>query len=248
MSKLSTRLRLTLALPVIAMPMILAPVTVFAAHGSDDTSGTSGKNRSSVQSVASTNETENEAGDDNGVDAQTKAEIHSKATELLSEKRKNATEHTADQKKKSCEARSANIKKRADNYATAAQRHLNVFNKIFTRVQDFQTKKQLTVANYDALVATATAKQTAAQAAVDALKSADVTIDCTQADPATAVATLKEATANARTALHEYRLAIKDVVVALKGASTDQTDDTDKTTTTTPTTTDNSTDTTGGTQ
>jgi hypothetical protein len=242
MSKLSTRLRMTLALPVIAMPMILAPVTVFADHVSDDTSGSSGSHK--VQTVAS----ETETGDDSAVDTQTKANIHAKATELLTEKRQNAKQHTADQKKKSCEARAANIKKRADNYATAAQRHLSVFNKIFTRVQDFQTKKNLSVANYDELVATATAKQTAAQAAVDALKSADVTIDCTQADPASAVANLKEATSNARTALHEFRLAIKDVVVALKGASTAQTDDTDKTTNTTPTTTDDSTDTTGGTQ
>jgi hypothetical protein len=207
--------------------MIVAPVTVFAQHGSDDSSGSSGKNSSLA---ANSSETENEtndnpaaheAGDDNG----TKAEIHRKAQELLSQKRQNFKVHTAEQKKKSCEARSANIKKRADNYAAAAQRHLNVFNKIFTRVQAFQTKKQLNVSNYDELVAAATAKQTTAQAAVDALKSADVTIDCTQADPAAAVATLKEATSTARTALHDYRKSIKDLIVALKGASTAQAGD-----------------------
>jgi hypothetical protein len=243
MTKITNKLRLSLALPIIAGSMVLAPVTVFAQHGSDDgTSGTSGKD-TSVRTVARETETVNEAGDDNGVDTQTTEMIHSKASALLAEKRQNGKQHSAEQKKKSCEARQANIKKRADNYAVAAQRHLNVFNKLFTKVQAFQTKKQLTVANYDALVATATAKQTAAQTAVDALKAADVTVDCTQSDPASAVANLKEATANARKALHEYRLAIKDVVVALKGASTAQDGDD----TTTPST-DNSTDTTGGTQ
>jgi hypothetical protein len=250
MSKITNKLRLSLALPIIGGAMVLAPVTVFAQQGSDDGSSSSpNKGRSSVRTVASSSETENESGDDSAADAQTKASIHAKASELLTTKRQNVKEHTAEQKKKSCEARAANIKKRADNYATAAQRHLNVFNKIFTRVQDFQTKKQLTVTNYDDLVAAATAKQTAAQAAVDALKDSDVTIDCTQADPASAVATLKTATANARTALHEYRVAIKDLVVALKGASTAKDgDDTSTTPTGDTTTTDTTTDTTGGTQ
>lgn len=153
--------------------------------------------------------------------------LHDKAEQLLATKRANIKEHTQAQKQKSCEARQTSINKRVNNYAKAAQRHLDVFNSIFTKVQAFETKKNLNVPTYEALVDTAKTKQAAAQTAVDTLKALDVSIDCTQADPAASVATVKTATANARTTLHEYRKAIKDIVVALKGASTS----TDKTTT-----------------
>lgn len=145
-----------------------------------------------------------------------------KAKELLEAKRANRTERSAVQKQKACEKRATNIDKRAANYAKQGQKHLEVFNKIFVKVQAFKTDKQLDVVDYDDLVAAATAKQTAAQDAVDALKELDVSIDCTQADPAGAVATLKAATGTARTALHDYRKSIKDVVIAMKGASTAQ--------------------------
>ena len=82
------------------------------------------------------------------------------------------------------------------------------------------------VANYDTLVATAKTKQAAAQSAVNELKALDVTIDCTQPDPASTVATLKAAVQKARSALQDYRASIKDVVVALKGASTSTSDST----------------------
>jgi hypothetical protein len=164
--------------------------------------------------------------------------LRQKAAELLQTKRQNVKQHTQAQKQKACEAHAAEINRRAANYATAAQRHLDVFNSIFTKVQAFQTDKQLNVSDYDTLVATATDKQAAAQSAADVLKSLDVSIDCTQADPATTVAELKTAVQNARTALQDYRTSIKDVVVALKGASTAHTDKSTSTDTTTTTNTD----------
>lgn len=157
--------------------------------------------------------------------------LRDQAEQLLTTKRAGAKTHSAEQRKKSCEARKAHIQKRADNYATAAQRHLGVFNNIFTKVQAFHDKKQLNVSNYETLVAAAKEKQTTAQTAVDQLKSLDVSIDCAQSDPATTVATLKTATKNARLALQEYRKSIKDVVVALKGASTATKDDSTSNTT-----------------
>lgn len=220
------KLRLRIALPLIGGVMVLAPATVFAQQGSDDgadKTSDSSSQRSEDRLSSKHNETENEANDDSATheaDDNDNDSLKNRAAQLLSEKRQKGKQHTAEQKQKACEARAANINKRADNYAVRAQRHLDVFNKIFTRVQAFQANKQLDVANYDALVATATAKQAAAQAAVDQVKALDVNIDCTQADPASTVATLKAATANARTALHEYRKSIKDIVVALKGAST----------------------------
>lgn len=219
---------------------VLAVAPVWADHGSSsgtDDSGTGNSGPGNSSHLASTDGTEsepNDINDDNGTDTTT---LRQKAQELVAQKRQNVKQHTQAQKQKACEAHAAEINKRATNYATAAQRHLDVFNSIFTKVQAFQTEKQLNVSNYDTLVATATDKQAAAQTAVDNLKALDVSIDCTQSDPATTVAELKTAVKNARTALQDYRTSIKDVVVALKGASTAHTDKSTSTDTTTDTTT-----------
>lgn len=229
MQKYLDKIRLSIAIPLAVGAVTLMPVAVYAQHGSDDSSTSSGKGKSSQ--VVQANETETES--ESAADASATDSARDKAEQLITQKKQIVKQHTIEQKQKACAARAANIKKRADNYATAAQRHLDVFNGIFTKVKTFHDDKKLNVDGYNALVSTATAKQTTAQAAVDALKSADVTIDCTQSDPATAVATLKTATANARAALQDYRKAIKDVIVALKGASTAQSSDTNDSTKTT---------------
>ena len=190
------------------------PVTANSADGTVSSSEvTSGRNTSGGRS-----EPAMELADDSGGQGGLRAQ----AQQLLQAKRRGMPVHTAAQRQKACEARQKSIDTRTANYGAAAQRHLEVFNSIFTKVQQFHDSKQLTVSNYEALVAAATAKQSAAQSAVTALQALDVTIDCTQSDPASTVATIKSAVADARSSLQAYRSALKDVVVALKGASTAQ--------------------------
>ena len=184
------------------------PIETVGGH--EDTSGGS--------TVGTKTETETNVETDGG--SHQSGRLHDEAQQLLSDRRLKVKEHTEAQRQKACELRQKSIDKRTANFGAAAQRHLTVFNNIFTKVKAFHDSKGLNVADYDTLVATATAKQTAAQAAVDALKALDVQIDCTQTDPAGTVATIKTAVANARTALKDYRTAIKNVIVALKGAST----------------------------
>jgi hypothetical protein len=208
---------------VIAL-LAVAPVGAERSPGtsSDSTSGsiatTTAEDTTTTTSGTGTTETTDSSS--GKVSDSTKAALQAQAKTLLVTERQDHKEHTTAQRQQSCQAHQAEINTRAKNYAAAAQRHLDTFNSIFTKVQAFQTSKQLNVTNYDTLVAAATAKQTAAQTAVDALKSVDTTLDCTQADPANQVAALKTAVINARTALQDYRAAIKDVIVALKGAST----------------------------
>lgn len=219
---------------------VLAVAPVWAQQGQD-----SGSDKSTEHSVvaSTTEDNSNDSSSDSAATETEKETLREQARKLVTTKRETGKTHTAEQKKKSCEAHQTEINNRVDNYAKAAQRHLVVFNTIFTRVQAFQTDKQLNVPTYDGLVATAKTKQAAAQTAVDALQALNVKIDCTQADPATGVATVKTATANARTALQEYRKAIKDVIVALKGASTSTTKNSDSSTSGS-----SNTDTTGGNQ
>jgi hypothetical protein len=200
---------------------VSAETTNTTTSNSGDTTNTttsSTESQSGRNTSRGSTEQEVEVADDSGAHDGLRAQ----AQQLLQTKRQEVHEHTAAQRRKACEARQKSIDTRTANYGTAAQRHLDVFNSIFTKVQQFHDSKQLNVSNYDTLVAAATAKQSAAQSAVAALKALNVQIDCTQTDPASTVATIKSAVADARNSLQAYRSALKDLVVALKGASTAQ--------------------------
>lgn len=152
--------------------------------------------------------------------------------ELQSKRHDKKTELGEEARQKACMAHQNEIDTRTSNYAAAAQKHLDTFTSILTNVENFYTNKKLSVANYDALLATATAKQTTAQQAVDALKSLDTKIDCTQPDPGQTVATLQSAVKDTRGALQDYRAAIRALAQAIKSVV-----ETNQSTTTTQTTT-----------
>lgn len=227
----------------VASALALSAAPVWADHGGSDSGGTSGSSGSSDSSgssgsgdTATTDGGHSGSGDSSGSTEtshgsnsgsgdstdETKPEVEAlqaHAKDLLTTERSSGKEHTTAERQQACEARQASIDTRVSNYATAAQKHLTAFDGVFTKVQAFYTSNGLSVSNYDTLVATATNKQTLAQQAVAALAALNVKIDCTQADPAQSVATVKAAVSGARTALQDYRSAIKDLIVAIKGVS-----------------------------
>ena len=208
--------QIILLLATIAGVAVLGMAPAWAESG-DSTSDTSGDTSTSVSEDSSQSSEQGTETKD------VKTEIESLRTEskdALVTARMHIKEHSTELKQRSCEARQASINRRVNAFAAAGQRHLNVFTSIFTKVQNFYTDKKLNVANYDTLVATVKDKQTAAQQAVDVLNGLDVNIDCTQPDPAQQLQTVKTAVSDARTALKAYRIAIKDLIVAIQGAST----------------------------
>lgn len=174
-------------------------------------------------------------GSDEQAHAETEvARFREEASQELQTERKNTKEHTVAERQKACDAHQAELDTRIGDYAREAQNNLNVFSSIFTKVQTFYATKKLNVATYAALSATVTTQQAAAQSAVDALSLLSGTkIDCTQPDPAQQLASLKTAVDTARSALQAYRTAIKNLIVAIEGASSAQTDTSTQTTTST---------------
>lgn len=212
----------------------LATIPVSAETGSGTNSG-SGDTTSSVSKVSSQSGTDSRhvsgvattdsnltAATAGGDSSQQSGNLRSEAATLLNQDRKNSKEHTAAQRLKACEERQTDINKHSTQFATEAAKHLDTFNSIFTKLQAFQVSKHLTVSNYSTLLADATAKQATAQTAVTTLKTLDVNINCSQPDPASTVATIKESVSSTRTALQAYRTSLKNLVVAMKGASTAQ--------------------------
>jgi len=190
-----------------------------ASAAADTSTNTSAEDNTSTPQTEPPQGNLSGAGDDK-TDVST---FRQEAIQMLRADRKDLREqHTALQRQAACKARQNAINRRTDNYAKAAQANLDTFNSILAKVQAFYADKKLNIANYSTLFATAQAQRTAAQQAVDALKSLDVMIDCTQSDPAQTLVTVKTAVAATRTALQSYRSSIKDIITALEGASSAQ--------------------------
>ena len=240
-------------LPMLAVAGLLffvaAPVAL--AHGGpnsdDEVAATSSGNTSST-------ETEDQTDDFGGLSKANSDHVQDRIKDLraqaklnLEKRREGREAKTAERRQTICENRKTSINHKIQAFSKSGENILTRFNDVYTRVKNFKTDKKLEVSNYDALIAAADAKQQAATDAVAALKDLTADFDCTSSDPAQTVAAIKAATAEAKTALKEYRTSIKNIVVAL--AQVNKTSDegsdynsTDNTTTTTPdTTTDNTT-------
>ncbi|MBC7581399.1 hypothetical protein H7097_00845 [Aeromicrobium sp.] len=231
-------IRLTVAAPLVAGIMMLAPASVYAARSSD-TSSTNGTSQSPESISGSSNplntsgrdattlseqESNDAVGTQDAVDDNDAAPIKimpgdslkNRAAKLLADKRQTGKQRTTEQRQKACQARETGIDTRLDALGTRAQRHLDAFNSLFSKVQTYQTTAQLEVSNFDSLVADTTAKQATATAATAALSSlAGTKIDCASPDPASTLANVKVATTDARTSLQAYRASLKTLVKTL---------------------------------
>lgn len=232
------RTKLAVAVAFGVFTLAASPVAVLAAHGANNPNGTTTETEHTTTTTEdsshhSTTETVHHSsdssttttGDDGGNDL-----LLVRGKQLLDEKRKTGKEHTTAERQQACTTHEDAINTRFTTLGSKAEQYLTSFNATFTKVQAYQSRNQLAVANYDALVADATAKQTAATTAVATLKSlAGTKIDCTLTDPATSVADVKTAATDARTALQAYRTSLKALVHALLDAKKAASPDTNTT-------------------
>ena len=191
---------------LIVVALLLAPLfalPVLAKDGADDST------------TAETTTTTNTSTDDQN---ETETETERENTPL-SDRLKERTEGKLSAiKAKVCEKRVNVIKSIMAKAAVQGAKHLDVFTKIATRVEEFYTTKKLTVSNYDALVADVTAKKTAAQAAIDAVKN-DTSFSCSDTNPIGKIDGFNDKVRAMHTALKDYRTAIKNLIVAVHQAA-----------------------------
>jgi hypothetical protein len=199
------------ALLVLAASPVMAHEGSSGSDGSDDSTSSSEQQSSDISDDSNSTEIENEA------EVHHKADLFRKDGEHKLELRRDAKDHTKskEERVKTCEHIQKAVNNKLKAFNNHADKYLTRLNTLFTKVQDYQTANNLSVANYDALVATATQKQTDATLAVDALKSLGTTIDCTSSDPASMLASVKSGATDARDALKAYRSSLKDIFVAL---------------------------------
>lgn len=193
-----------------------------ARQGSDD--------QNNVAVSSDSQQSEPEQRDDNLSDD--KASVRLKIEKLRAEakteievKRKNGETLSADKRMKVCENRKTAINNKLSAFNTAADKHFTKLNSINDKIVAFQEKKQVVLANQAELEADITAKKQAASEAIAALKAIAVDVDCSDPETAVTLGAVRDAAHNARAALHEYRVELKNLVVAIGQTQSDTSND-----------------------
>jgi ribosomal protein L19E len=196
---------------LLGLSVVAAPV--YAHQGSDDqaTSGTSGSGKNATKLVAAQteNEVENHAQEDTA---------KAKGAELLTEAKKEHKAKTKEDRQKTCENRKGKFEARASAMVKNAEKHQLRIDTVLSKAVDYKTTKNLTLADYDALLAAATAAQTTSQASVTALKNLQPTLDCTNESVASNIAAFKAATDQARNDLNAYKKSARALFTAIENA------------------------------
>lgn len=120
-----------------------------------------------------------------------------------------------------CEKHQDEIEKRSDSLMALVSNMLGKFDAIATKVEDFYKNKVVpsgkTVPNYDALVADIASKKVAVSTALNNSQADVAGFTCTGANPKGQITLFRTDMQAVKTALHDYRTAIKNLIVAVRG-------------------------------
>lgn len=120
-------------------------------------------------------------------------------------------------KRKICDQRAGKVSQIVAKAAAQAEKHVDFFDKASARLEEFYKNKELTVANYDTLLADIRAKRAAAIAKIAATKA--VTLDCGSNSGRGNGDLLKGTLRSLHQSLKDYRLSIKKLIAAVKTAA-----------------------------
>lgn len=118
-----------------------------------------------------------------------------------------------------CQKREKNITSNMQKIAARGEKHIGTIDKISAKVQDFYKSKNLSLSNYDALVADASAKKTTAQNLVNALKTNSTTFKCDSNNPKLTGQVFQDEAKDERTAIKDYRTSVKNLIVGVKSVA-----------------------------
>ena len=143
---------------------------------------------------------------------------HATRAQAAKERRAEVKERLEGRKLQACQNREKAITNIMARIGNRGEKQIDVFNKIAERTQKFYIDKQLSLSNYEALVAEVSAKKAAAQAAVELVKSTSVEFNCEGDNPKGAADSFKQLMRDQNDALKAYKTSVKNLIVGVKSA------------------------------
>lgn len=122
----------------------------------------------------------------------------------------------SDEKKRACENSQANISAIMSRVANRATKRLQLFDDITEKVKNLYSDKNITLANYDTLLANIAAARTAVQNAIQTEHTMTAQFSCDSEDPKGSVSAFKNQQKTELKAMQQYREAIKALVSSIK--------------------------------
>jgi hypothetical protein len=201
---------------VMAFVLAVAPTALAAAlNGEDDATNNAGSG------TPKTEDSTRHASNSTNSTAENKTEPSEGADDTIHPLAKQTIEHRLENAKlRVCRNHEANISKLMTNGVQRAQKQIDLFTTITTRVEAFYTEKGKTVDSYDRLVAAVGAAKATAATDLSTLQGTS-TFSCDGSDPKGTASGYRSAAEKLRQDLQAYRTAIKNLIVAVKAAQGD---------------------------
>jgi len=119
-------------------------------------------------------------------------------------------------KLKLCTVREKVIDNILTRVANRGNRHLTLISGVATKTEAYYISSGKTLGSYDSLVTTVNADKTAAQMAVDQVKTDSTVFKCDGTDPLGTLQTFKDHVKAEVSALQDYKSSVKDLVAGVK--------------------------------
>jgi len=134
------------------------------------------------------------------------------------EKKNKREQELKEKRKQQCAAKAEGVNTAFKKITENRRRIFTRLTEISDKVQAFVTNKQLTVENYDQLVATVTERKSTAEASINQVHAVN-TLSCNDIrSPKDQFKTFREKRQGSIDALKEYRTAIKKLILAVKSS------------------------------
>lgn len=121
-----------------------------------------------------------------------------------------------------CERRFVSISKRMESLVSKSVSMMGKFDAIVARVEEYYTTTAVPAGNqiddYDSLVAEIASKKVMVEDAITATEESQLLFTCDSDEPKGLYTQFREDMKEVKSALHEYRFSIKDLIVAVRSA------------------------------
>jgi hypothetical protein len=190
---------------ITALSVVLLSLSAAPAFAEDGSGGTSG----SDSTVSSTSH---------------ETEVHKTVQAAVDQHQESRQQTLADRQEKFCANKQRVVTNILNRIANRGQRQIDVFTKIADRTKKFKEDNNLTVENYESIVATVNDKKTAAETTVAKIKAdatAAASLSCDPGQPKSVVGGFRDDLKAENSALKAYKTAIKNLIVAVKSSKSE---------------------------